>query len=84
MHSEGVRMAFVDTARSNTSAIKFFKHMGYGRPEAEVWMSKDPTDPKTAKQQQTNSPRSAQNIMLGDIEKSPPIGEAESPNDEQD
>jgi Acetyltransferase (GNAT) family len=40
MHQEGVRMTFVDTARSNTAAIKFFKRMGYGRPEAEVWMSK--------------------------------------------
>jgi ribosomal protein S18 acetylase RimI-like enzyme len=40
MHEEGVRMAFVDTARANTGAIKFFKRMGYGKPEAEVWMSK--------------------------------------------
>jgi ribosomal protein S18 acetylase RimI-like enzyme len=40
MHEEGVRMAFVDTARSNKGAIKFFKRMGYGKPEAEVWMSK--------------------------------------------
>jgi len=40
MHEEGVRMAFVDTARSNTGAIKFFKRMGYGKPEAEVWMRK--------------------------------------------
>ena len=40
MHEDGVRMAFVDTARSNTGAIKFFKRMGYGKPEAEVWMSK--------------------------------------------
>jgi ribosomal protein S18 acetylase RimI-like enzyme len=40
MHKEGVRMAFIDTARSNTGAIKFFKRMGYGKPEAEVWMSK--------------------------------------------
>jgi ribosomal protein S18 acetylase RimI-like enzyme len=40
MHEEGVRMAFVDTARSNTGAIRFFRHMGYGRPEAEVWLSK--------------------------------------------
>ena len=40
MHEEGVRMTFVDTARSNKGAIKFFKRMGYGKPEAEVWMSK--------------------------------------------
>jgi hypothetical protein len=33
-------MAFNDSARSNTGAIKFFKRMGYGKPEAEVWMSK--------------------------------------------
>lgn len=40
MHQQGVRMAFVDTARSNKGAIKFFRRMGYGKPEAEVWMSK--------------------------------------------
>ena len=40
MHEEGVRMTFVDTARSNAGAIKFFKRMGFGKPEAEVWMSK--------------------------------------------
>jgi N-acetylglutamate synthase-like GNAT family acetyltransferase len=40
MHEEGVRMAFVDTARSNIGAIRFFKRMGYGKPEAEVWMRK--------------------------------------------
>jgi ribosomal protein S18 acetylase RimI-like enzyme len=40
MHQDGVRMAFVDTARSNSGAIKFFKRMGYGKPEAEVWMRK--------------------------------------------
>jgi ribosomal protein S18 acetylase RimI-like enzyme len=40
MHQQGVRMAFIDTVRSNTGAIKFFKRMGYGKPEAEVWMSK--------------------------------------------
>ena len=40
MHEDGVRMTFVDAARSNTGAIKFFKRMGYGRPEAEVWLSK--------------------------------------------
>jgi ribosomal protein S18 acetylase RimI-like enzyme len=40
MHHEGVRMMFIDTAKSNTGAIKFFNRMGYGKPEAEVWMSK--------------------------------------------
>lgn len=40
MHQDGVRMSFVDTAKSNAGAIKFFKKMGYGKPEAEVWMSK--------------------------------------------
>ena len=40
MHGEGVRMIFIDTASSNTSALRFFKRMGYGRPEAEVWMRK--------------------------------------------
>jgi hypothetical protein len=33
-------MSFVDTARSNTGAIRFFRRMGYGKPEAEVWLSK--------------------------------------------
>jgi ribosomal protein S18 acetylase RimI-like enzyme len=40
MHQDGVRMAFIDAARSNSGAIRFFKHMGYGKPETEVWMSK--------------------------------------------
>ena len=40
MHEEGLRMAFVDPARSNSGAIKFFRRMGYGKPEAEVWMRK--------------------------------------------
>jgi ribosomal protein S18 acetylase RimI-like enzyme len=40
MHQEGVRMVFVDAARSNLGAIKFFQRMGYGKPEAEVWMRK--------------------------------------------
>lgn len=40
MHEEGLRMAFVDTARSNSGAIKFFRRMGYGKPKAEVWMRK--------------------------------------------
>lgn len=40
LREDGVRMVFMDAARSNTGAIKFFKRMGYGKPEAEVWMSK--------------------------------------------
>ena len=40
MHQGGVRMAFIDAARSNSGAIRFFKRMGYGKPETEVWMSK--------------------------------------------
>jgi len=40
MHREGVRMLFVDVADSNVAAIDFFKRMGYGRPQSEVWMSK--------------------------------------------
>ena len=40
MHAEGVRMSFVDVARSNTGAIKFFRRMGYGQPESEVWLRK--------------------------------------------
>jgi ribosomal protein S18 acetylase RimI-like enzyme len=34
MHQEGVRMVFMDAAGSNAGAIKFFKQMGYGRPES--------------------------------------------------
>ncbi|MBI2357824.1 MAG: GNAT family N-acetyltransferase [Deltaproteobacteria bacterium] len=40
MHEDGVRMVFMDAARSNAGALKFFKRMGYGKPESEVWMSK--------------------------------------------
>ena len=56
MHEEGVRMAFVDTARSNTGAIKFFKRMGYGKPEAEVWMRKMLQRTRKAKNDQESSP----------------------------
>lgn len=56
MHEEGVRMAFVDTARSNTGAIKFFKRMGYGRPEAEVWMSKVLQRTKKSKNNEREAP----------------------------
>jgi ribosomal protein S18 acetylase RimI-like enzyme len=40
MRQQGVRMSFVDMAESNSKARNFFERMGYGRPEAEVWMSK--------------------------------------------
>jgi len=40
MRQQGVRMSFVDMAQSNTAARNFFRRMGYGRPESEVWMSK--------------------------------------------
>ncbi|HXG52456.1 MAG TPA: GNAT family N-acetyltransferase [candidate division Zixibacteria bacterium] len=40
MHRDGVRMVFVDVARSNTAAIRFFKRVGFGKPETELWMSK--------------------------------------------
>jgi hypothetical protein len=49
-------MAFVDTARSNTGAIKFFKRMGYGKPEAEVWMRKMLQRTRKAKNDQESSP----------------------------
>lgn len=52
MHQDGVRMVFMDAARSNTSAVRFFKRMGYGKPETEIWMSKviqaQPRKKKTA------------------------------------
>jgi hypothetical protein len=41
MHEEGMRMSFVETALSNSGAIKFFRRMGYGKPKAEVWMRKN-------------------------------------------
>jgi ribosomal protein S18 acetylase RimI-like enzyme len=68
MHEEGVRMAFVDTARSNTGAIKFFKRMGYGKPEAEVWMrkmlqrtrkTKNDQESPPPRKRRTRSPRQA-------------------------
>ena len=57
MHEDGVRMTFVDTARSNSSAIKFFKRIGYGNPEAEVWMSNLIQRPrKNRNNQRTSTP----------------------------
>jgi hypothetical protein len=58
-----MRMAFVDTARSNTGAIKFFKRMGYGKPETEVWMRKMLQRTRKTKNEQesvtaTQAPRS--------------------------
>jgi N-acetylglutamate synthase-like GNAT family acetyltransferase len=40
VREEGMRMSFVDTARSNSGATNFFKRIGYGKPETEVWLSK--------------------------------------------
>jgi ribosomal protein S18 acetylase RimI-like enzyme len=40
MHHDGVRMVFVDVARSNTGAIRFFRRLGYAKPQTEVWLSK--------------------------------------------
>ena len=40
-HQQGRRMSFVETALSNSGAIKFFRRMGYGKPKAEVWMRKN-------------------------------------------
>lgn len=40
MHRDGVRMVFVDVARSNGRAIRFFKRLGYGKPQSEIWLSK--------------------------------------------
>jgi ribosomal protein S18 acetylase RimI-like enzyme len=40
MHRDGVRMVFVDVARSNRGAIRFFKRLGYGKPQSEAWLSK--------------------------------------------
>jgi ribosomal protein S18 acetylase RimI-like enzyme len=40
MHEDGVRMMFIDAAKSNIRAVRFFRRMGYSRPETEVWMSK--------------------------------------------
>ncbi len=40
MRLQGVRMLLVDTASSNTMALRFFKGMGFGKPRYQVWMSK--------------------------------------------
>ena len=53
------RMTFVDTARSNTGAIKFFRRMGNGKPEAEVWMSKLIQRPRKNRNSQRYSTRVA-------------------------
>jgi len=52
-----MRMAFVDTARSNTGAIKFFKRMGYGKPETEVWMRQMLQRTRKTKNEQKSSRR---------------------------
>jgi len=40
MREQGVRMVMVDTAAENAPAIGFFEHMGFGKPQYEVWLSK--------------------------------------------
>ncbi len=65
MHREGVRMTFIDTASSNTSALKFFKRMGYGRPEAEVWMSKLIQRARSSKKGANSSHQSSRRLRAG-------------------
>jgi ribosomal protein S18 acetylase RimI-like enzyme len=40
MRRDGVRMVFVDVAKSNLGAIRFFKRLGYDKPQSEIWLSK--------------------------------------------
>lgn len=40
MRDQGVRMVIMDTATTNSQAIKFFEGMGFGKPYYQVWMSK--------------------------------------------
>ncbi len=65
MHREGVRMIFIDTASSNTGALRFFKRMGYGRPEAEVWMSKLIQKTRKSKKAASASHRSSSRLRAG-------------------
>ncbi len=65
MHREGVRMIFIDTASSNTRALKFFQRMGYGRPEAEVWMSKLIQKTRKSKKAASDSHRSSHRLRAG-------------------
>ena len=65
MHREGVRMVFIDTASSNTRALKFFKRMGYGRPEAEVWMSKLIQKTRKGKKAANGNRRSSPRLRAG-------------------
>jgi hypothetical protein len=57
MREEGMRMSFVDTARSNSGAIKFFKRMGYGKPETEIWLSKMLQRTRKSKENLSATPR---------------------------
>lgn len=57
MREEGMRMSFVDTARSNSRAIKFFKRMDYGKPETEVWLSKMLQRTRKSKENLSATPR---------------------------
>lgn len=61
-------MTFIDTASSNTSALSYFKRMGYGRPEAEVWMSKLIQRPRKLKTIATGSHRNSRRLR-GDLPK---------------
>ena len=40
MQEQGVRMMIMDTATTNSNAIRFFEGMGFGKPHYQVWMSK--------------------------------------------
>lgn len=46
MLEEDVRMMMIDTAVQNVAAVEFFKRMGYGKPQYEVWLSKVVSRPK--------------------------------------
>jgi len=39
MAKEGVRILMVDTEADNTNALKFFRKMGFGKPEKHIYLS---------------------------------------------
>ena len=39
MLEEGVRIVFIDTEADNTDSLKFFSHMGFGKPEEHLYLS---------------------------------------------
>lgn len=57
MREESVPMSFVDTTRSNSSAIKFFRRTRCDKPETEVWLSKRLQRTRKSKENLSATPR---------------------------